>query len=564
MDSKESKKILDTIENARANAEKTLNELESCKQDLSCNNREKRLKIFLTKLVGSAVIGMSVILGGWELALFLYQKWELDVEANQFYIAAQNIFLKENNPEVAIIFIEKAINSSNKSEYRFFKTYIEGLASVRVLLNLDRPYTKEELDSADMLIAESLVLKQLEPESVEPYILQGQIYSALGEHKKAVKELENAIKIDIKSSYAHIRLGVAYLYSDRKDIPNAKDMAIKEFNKAIEIDNTKWGHLWLGIINSEFEKKFSVARINYEKALSLDKKFDLAHYNIAWSYIKEKKYLEAKNHFLKALKINPNYKEAYYGLGMLYGYQNKYEIAKIYFSKAIKFDSDYTTAYKWRGIVNSEIKKYEEAVNDLTKAIEISPQDIKLYTRRAGIYIKNSQMEFAAKDLLYALEIKPNDKKTIFYLGRLYVKMDNYESALSYLNKALNIKTSKTLDEDIHKEKATVFLHQNNFDLAIKQMDKSIMIGKYRPQRLYFYRAQIKEKAGDINGSIEDLDEVLKLQKNYSKAYFELAKIKFYNRIKGAKKDIDKFLELKPTNKKGIDLKNQIYELEDK
>ena len=181
---------------------------------------------------------------------------------------------KENNPEVALSFIDKAIKlEEDNADYWYTQAYIEGMGVVRNLMNLDRPLTKEEVDKAHMAVAHADLLQGLDAERPEPHILRGQVYAALGEKSRADVELKEAIKLDPKNDFAHVRLGVLLSQEDKVE------EGLKEFETALSINpKSKWAYLWRGVVLAENKKQWDEARKAYDQALVLDSRFDLAYY----------------------------------------------------------------------------------------------------------------------------------------------------------------------------------------------------------------------------------------------------------------------------------------------
>ena len=116
--------------------------------------------------------------GGWYL-----KKRHLHKMADRYAEVARRLYYSENNPDVALPFVDKAIEiESENPDYIFFRSYIKGMAATRKLLNLGRPFNKRELDQAHQALAEAVYLQELEPKRPEPYILQCQILAALKDH----------------------------------------------------------------------------------------------------------------------------------------------------------------------------------------------------------------------------------------------------------------------------------------------------------------------------------------------------------------------------------------------
>ena len=145
---------------------------------------EKWTKTVL-KLRTFAKLGIVVVLiakvGGW-----YFNKQTLHKMADRYAEVARRLYYTENNPDVALPFVDKALEIEKESpEYIFFKAYVKGMAATRDLLNLGRPFNKAELDRAHQAYAEAVFLQGLAPKRPEPYILQGQILAALKETSRA-------------------------------------------------------------------------------------------------------------------------------------------------------------------------------------------------------------------------------------------------------------------------------------------------------------------------------------------------------------------------------------------
>lgn len=442
---------------------------------------------------------VSSLFGGWEIALYLYNRWETRELAARFADVASEIYYQENNPEVATALLNRAIElQESNPRFRTLKAYIDGMASVRELLNLDRPLTKEELDRAHFALANAAWLEKIEPKAAESHILRGQIYMALGQWDQAQAALERAIKLEPDNDFAYTRL--AALKQSQKDGPGALAM----LDKALSINPaSKWAWLWKGVVYGEIMEDWDKARDAYAKALALDPRFDMAHYNIAWSWLQAqpKNYDKARAALETALKINPNYKEALYALGMVYGYQNQYEPAKTYLTKAIAVDPRYTTAWKWRGIVNDDAGDYAQALSDFGHAIELSPSDPDGYVRRARTLRRTQQYNQAVTDLAFAGQLSPRNFRIWLYLGEIYALTGQYGEALENFDKALDIdhNAEMALAGRAGAKAALGDLAGAEGDFA-----QAVARVKYRPERVYKLRGQFLEGRGRLDEALAD------------------------------------------------------------
>lgn len=445
-------------------------------------------KYVVTPLI-KAIALVAFIGGLWDVIAWVMARYEVKVMADRYVSVAKDVYYNENNPEVAIPFLDKAIElRDGDAEYRFQRAYIEGMAATRLLLNLDRPFLKSELDRVHRAYAEARFLQELKPDRPEPYILQAQVLAALKEPERAESNLAHALQLDPASDFVHLRM--AMLQLDRKDTDGAE----KSLDRAIELNaKSKWAWLWKGILANDFRKDKAAARDCYEKALALDPRFDMALYNLGatWGYGKEKDYAKAREYMLKALKINPDYKEACYQIGMFYGYEDNYPVAKVWMDKAISIDGNFLTAYKWRGIINGEMKLYEDAVRDFNVAIQLDPMNADLYVRRARANEQLDRIDDALRDLRFAYDLKPDAVRTLLYLGDVYAKVGKTSQAVDYYDRALEIQPKY---DDAYAHKADVLSNLNQEEESLAAIGKAIEVTTYKPERFWLKKGVLLEK----------------------------------------------------------------------
>jgi len=397
--------------------------------------RERRLRFFMIRTVGLLSFAVSGVIASWELANYAYEQWQIAEMAKRYATVGAEIYYRENNPEVAGELVAKALElEKDNPDHRYLQAYLEGMAAVRVLLNLDRPYTKAEMDQAHQAMANAVFLQELAPDRPEPYILQSQLYTALKQYERAQSEIEQALAIDPEHDFALVRLAVIQIKRGEHEA------AQTTLDQALSLaPNSKWAWLWKGYIFAQDRETTAQAREAYAQAIDIDPRFDLAYYNRAWTWlrVRPQDHTKAREDFEQALSIKPDYKEALYGLGMVYGYQDRYGIAERYLSQALEIDELFLTAWKWRGIVREEMGEYAAALEDFTQAIDLDPSNASLYTRRGRIYQRMENIDAALSDLRLAADFAPKNPRIWFYLGRLYAQLGQHDNALANLNRAL-------------------------------------------------------------------------------------------------------------------------------
>ena len=107
--------------------------------------RQRRLvKLFLR---GASLIALAIsgLIGSWELGAYLKESWEIDQLAKGYAKVGVELYYEENNADVARKFLGKALElAPDDADYLYMDAYIDGMAAVRGLFNLDRPYTADQ------------------------------------------------------------------------------------------------------------------------------------------------------------------------------------------------------------------------------------------------------------------------------------------------------------------------------------------------------------------------------------------------------------------------------------
>ena len=441
----------------------------------------RRLRMFAKFGVLALVLFKA---GGWYL-----KKRHLHKMADRYAEVARRLYYSENNPEVALPFVDKAIEIENENpDYIFFRSYIKGMAATRKLLNLGRPFNKKELDQAHQALAEAVYLQGLEPKRPEPYILQGQILAALKDKARAKEAILKAAELDPSSDFAHLRLAMVQL--DEQDVEGAA----KSLDRALELNpESKWAWLWKGLLANDYRMDKDAARACYEKALEIDPRFDMALFNLGATWLdgKEKDYAKVREFMLKALSVNPEFKEACYQIGLAYGYEDNYRVAKVWMDKAIALDSSFLEAYKWRGVINVEMEKYEEAVRDYNSAIQLDPMNADLYVRRARANEKLGRIDDSLTDLRFAYDLKPDAPRTLMYLGDVYVKTGQGKLALTYYDRAIALKPTS---DDAYARKADALAGLGQGEDALAAIEKALEVATKKPERFWLKKGELLEK----------------------------------------------------------------------
>lgn len=497
-------------------------------------------KIFVT--IG--VAGMAAAkFGVWYL-----QKQKLHRMADRYAQVAKTLYYSENNPDVALPFVDKALNIEGESpEYIFLRAYMQGMSATRSLLNLGRPFSKDELNAAHSALAEALYLQGLAPKRPEPYILQAQIRSALGDREAARAAIDRAVELAPENDFARVRL--AMIQMDAGEVEAAE----KSLDRALELNpGSKWAWLWKGVICSECRMDYAQAAKFNDKALEIDPKFDMGLYNRGNLFMMGKRpdYDAARRFMLKALKVNPAYKEACYSIGMTYGYENNYAIAKVWLDKAVALDPMYLKAWKWRGIVNGEMGLFADAIADFNVAIELDPMNPTLYAERAEMQLQKGNVELAMRDLRFSLGIDPSRPQTHCALGELYLQIGDDQLALDSFDGALSAGDRFEEAGDAYEGKAKVLLKLGRNEEALATVGRALEVSTLNVERIWMTKGRILEAMSRLEDALAAYEKARSLNSELDEAWRKEAELaKRLGMTERSERAMAAYRKLKPTER---------------
>lgn len=250
---------------------------------------------------------------------------------------------------------------------------------------------------------------------------------------------------DVPNAYENYLKGRASLQdSDRLDnLKTARDF----FNRAISLDpNFALAHAGLG---ESYWKEFEItsdlslidlAGVSLERAQSINDQLSPVQYVLGLMNLGTGKYEEAVENFENALLVDPKYTDAYLGIAGTYNAMGDNDRAVETYQKIINQKPEFWKGYKDLGIHYLTLGDMNNAISNFEKVVEITPENSTAYSNLGIAYYYKGESEQAKSMFLRSLEIEEsaltaNNLAGIYFSEGSFDKASGmYEIALSSLS----------------------------------------------------------------------------------------------------------------------------------
>lgn len=315
-----------------------------------------------------------------------------------------------------------------------------------------------DLNSAIMLSAKNY----------DAYLLRGKVLMQQGKYTNALEDFNNAIKIDRKNWDGWNCKGSA-LYALAK-----YEQALKAFDEAIKRDKSiALLHMHKGNVLGTCGKAADAIK-SYNVALSLDPQNALVHLNKGALLYKTDCVSEASDYFEQAVELDSQDACAHMFRGKILAMEHYEDLALEHYETGFKLNVKYPWYYyppfcsKYYAVFQYDMRRYFDEVckNDsiFTDKVQ-SLLSLSLYTKAKDML-----------DLCHEVNYDLNSKAYIHYLQSfLFYKTDKYHDALKEIEKSIMIGPQSVSIYCVHK------------GLILEQL------GKYQESLIEYEKAKAKE-----------------------------------------------------------------------
>ncbi|HQW84351.1 MAG TPA: tetratricopeptide repeat protein, partial [Ferruginibacter sp.] len=211
---------------------------------------------------------------------------------------------------------------------------------------------------------------------------------------------------------------------------------------------------------------------DYEKAIEIDPAYYTAYKNRAVIYYADKKYDAAINDYEKCISLKPNDADGYMGRGAAKNMLKDYKSAIGDFSKAIEYEPTLAVAYLNRGNARFILDDKDGALADYKKVTTLQPGNANVYFNMGVIYAGKNESNNAIAALKKYNSILPNEWNGYKITADVYyTQLHKYDSSEYYYNKAWQINKQ---EKDIMERYGYSLLNQNKITEAIAMFKNQV------------------------------------------------------------------------------------------
>lgn len=285
--------------------------------------------------------------------------------------------------------------------------------------------------------------------------------SRSGNHPAALKAITAIIASNPRLAKAYVLRGREY------EITKEPNKVVREANSAIEL-NPKMAEAYAlrargyyMLVFTCFGQDKDLTRkglADLDKAIQLDPKLAIAHFNKGVWLFGEKKSKEAILSLTRAIELDPT-------------------------------DEIY---YNYRAIAYEETGQVDKAIEDLSAFIKIKPTEINGFRRRANAYVQKGDCKKALDDLNHAIAIAPRDFKLKRNRGELLMKLKKFKEAIADFDV---IAKANSMDDEAFKSLGDAYFELGNYQCSLQNYNEAISL-RNDSQTNYMARSRVYQKLG--------------------------------------------------------------------
>jgi tetratricopeptide (TPR) repeat protein len=270
----------------------------------------------------------------------------------------------------------------------------------------------------------------VQPQYFDARHLLGAALLQRGDHAKALREIDLALKINANSAPAL----------------NNRGVALQELQRLEE------------------------ALASFERAISLKRDYADAHSNRANVLKTLGRYDEALASYERALALRPDHAEAHSNRGDALNKLKRFEAALASCDRALMGKPDFAAAHCHRANALRGLKRFEEALDSCARALVLQPNFAEAYCNRGNIMLDLHRFENALQSYDRALALRPDFAEAHSNRGSALQNLRRYGEALGSCDRALALRPDFA---EAYSNRGSALQELRRFDEALASFDRA-------------------------------------------------------------------------------------------
>jgi serine/threonine protein kinase/tetratricopeptide (TPR) repeat protein len=336
----------------------------------------------------------------------------------------------------------------------------------------------QSLESATSLFKSAI---EADPKFAQAHASLGEAYWRKYEETKdpqwvelAIKACNTAAQLDDQLSGVHSTLGLIYHGTGRDE------EAVREFQQALKLNATNDTASRELAATYESLKNFNAAEATYKQAISLRPDYWGGYRYLGLFYYRRGDLNSAARQFQREIQLAPENARAYVDLGGIYYLQNRYSDARELYLKSINVQPNHR-AYSNLGTLDFFQHNYKDAATTFAAALKLNDRDARIWRNLGASYYWSDEKAKAREAYLRAaslfeeqLKVNPKDQTAQIALADCYSMTDQKAKAQALLTSVLS--GAEIGAEDSYRV-ASVYEQLGDRDRALHWLDKSLQQG---------------------------------------------------------------------------------------
>jgi tetratricopeptide (TPR) repeat protein len=398
----------------------------------------------------------------------------------------------------------------NEKDYTFFDS--DELEEI-----INYYLTTEELSYAEYAI--EIALKQF-PNSTEFLCFHAQCIHLQGESDKAIELLNELEDANPETIEIFILLGEIFRDTGKSV------QSIRYFEKALSLaDEEEVADIVEQIIDSLYESGQHNRIIPYyKKLLKIQPNNSSAMSGLAFCFTMLNREEEGIHFFQKIIENNHFNEIAWFCLGNLFFDCDLYEKSIEAFDYVLAIEPNYTTASIKKGYAYISLKNIDDAINIFVELLNTEDDDFSIYIYLAYCYSLKGDYNTSLDYYLKVIEIDPEMTEAHIGIGYGYAELGQYDFALKHIRIVLDDYEDS---DEIWEYRAFLEEKVGLFTDACMSFDKCIELNPENTTARLDYSSLLIDELDDFERAKAVIDEGLKFDTMDVHLIYRMAAIHF-------------------------------------